>query len=94
MTAKTNHARTVSREVLLPHSWDLSRWPPEIWPGEPQRARWLVRAYRDELVQYGALARTGRTLIVLGRGYAAWLERRAAHVPGFVSNNPQMRGAA
>jgi len=44
-------------------------------------------------MQYGALSRAGRTLIVIGRGYAAWLEQRAAHVPGYVSNNPRMRAA-
>ncbi len=91
MTTKTHHRASIHEALGFPHSWDLSRWPPEIWPGEPVRARWLVRAYRDELMRYGALARTGRTLIVLGRGYAAWLEQRAAHVAGFVSNNPRMR---
>jgi hypothetical protein len=42
---------------------------------------------------HGALSRTGRTLIVIGRGYANWLEQRAAHVPGFISNNPRMRAS-
>jgi hypothetical protein len=41
----------------------------------------------------GALVRTGKTLVILGRGYAAWLEQRAAHVPGYLSNNPDMRKA-
>lgn len=80
-------------EPSFPHSWDLSQWPSEVWPGDGLRARWLVRAYRSELMLHGALSRTGRTLIVIGRGYANWLEQRAAHVPGFISNNPRMRAS-
>jgi hypothetical protein len=39
----------------------------------------------------GALARVGKTLVILGKGYSAFLSRRVAHVPGYVSNNPRMR---
>jgi hypothetical protein len=93
MKSVRSTARTTQAGTAFPHSWDLSRWPSDIWPSDTQRARWLVRAYRDELVSYGALARAGRTLVVIGRGYSAWLEQRAAHVPGYVSNNPRMRVA-
>jgi hypothetical protein len=80
-----------SAEPKCPHSWDLPMWPGNVWPGDSKRARWLVRAYRDELMRYGALSRAGRTLVVIGRGYSAWLEQRASHVPGYLSNNPDMR---
>jgi len=76
---------------MFPHSWDLSCWPAEVWPGESKRGRWIVRSYRDELMRHGALSRAGRTLVVLGTGYARWLEQRAANVPGFQANNPSFR---
>jgi hypothetical protein len=76
-----------------PHSWDLSRWPPEVWPGESNRGRWVVRSYRDELMRFGALSRVGKTLVVHGRGYTAWLNQRASHVASYLSNNSDMRKA-
>lgn len=95
MTPSRQHSRAADRSNgAFPHSWDIARWPHDVWPGDAHRARWLIRAYRNELMQYGALSRAGRTLIVIGRGYAAWLEQRAAHVSGYVSNNPRMRASA
>ena len=75
----------------LPHSWGVSDWPQSVYPNDPDRGRWLVRAYRRELMEEGALARAGKSLIVIGRGYGRWLAKRAAHVPDCVSNNPRMR---
>jgi hypothetical protein len=77
----------------LPHSWSLSTWPETVWPNKPAPARWILRSYRRELIAAGALARTGKALIVLGRGYARWLSQRAAGVEDFESNNPAMRPA-
>ena len=80
----------------IPHSWDLKSWPPEVFPGTSDRARWLLRAYRNELIASGALARTGKTLVVIARGYSKWLDKRVAHVTSFESNNPHLheQGAA
>lgn len=75
----------------LPHSWSVTTWPKEVFPNDSDRRRWIVRAYRRELMEEGALARAGKSLIVIGRGYGRWLAKRAAHVPGYVSNNPRMR---
>ncbi len=75
----------------LPHSWDLNHWPASVWPGEGARARWVLRAYRTELVEEGALSRAGKMLIVLGRGYGRWLDRRIAKVGEIESNNPKLR---
>jgi hypothetical protein len=44
-------------------------------------------------MQYGALSRVGKTLVVNGHGYAAWLDQRASHVASYLSNNPDMRKA-
>jgi hypothetical protein len=74
----------------LPHSWDLASWPPSVWPGSGERARWTLRAYRTELLEAGALSRAGKTLIVLGKGYGRWLDRRIARVGEFESNNPNI----
>lgn len=69
----------------LPHSWSLDRWPESIFPGDTQRAKYLLRAHRRALVEAGCVARIGRTLVVFGAPYRKWLERRAARelVPGF-----------
>jgi hypothetical protein len=75
----------------LPHSWDLNSWLTAVWPCSDDRARWILRAYRTELVEEGALSRAGKTLIVLGRGYGRWLDRRIARAPDFQSNNPKLR---
>lgn len=75
----------------LPHSWSVNTWPASVYPHSPSRARWLLRAHRDELVAAKALSRVGRELVVLGKPYSRWLERRARAVPGFQcpANAPQ-----
>ena len=70
----------------VPASWDLEHWPAHVYPHTEGRARYLLRAYRDELLAAGALTRVGRELVVLGARYARWLERRTAEVPGDASN--------
>jgi len=74
----------------LPHSWDLASWPASVWPGSGERARWTLRAYRGELLEAGALSRAGKTLIILGKGYGRWLDRRITKVGEFASNNPNI----
>lgn len=68
---------------LPPHSWDLEHWPPGIYPHTETRARYIIRAHRDELLAAGALSRVGRELVVVGARYAAWLERRASNVADY-----------
>lgn len=68
---------------LAPHSWDLEHWPTEVWPHKESRARYVIRSNRDELIAAGALTRVGREIVVLGGKYTRWLEKRAAHVPGY-----------
>lgn len=67
----------------LPHSWAIDNWPVDVFPNNSTKGRYLVRMHRDELLTHGALSRVGRTLIVLGAGYAKWLQRKAGRVPGF-----------
>lgn len=86
-------SKRVSNQTPNLHSWDLCSWPEGVWPMDRRRARWVLRAYRRELLEEGALARAGKSLIVLARGYERWLAKRAAHVPGYVSNNPRMRSS-
>ena len=90
-------ASRLSKDILapsarnIPHSWDISTWPESVWPSDPKRALWVARAYRRELLDVGALARSGKTLIFFGHGYLRWLERRKANVEGWGSNNPAVR---
>lgn len=78
--------RTVNTAAQAPHTWDLSNWPSTVWPHNPQRARYIVRAFRDDLLRAGALARVGRELVVIGERYTRWLQLQAANVPGYESN--------
>ena len=68
---------------VLPHSWCVTEWPATIYPHHPSKGRYIVRAFRRELVAAGALTRVGRDLVILGAGYSAWLSKRADKVDGF-----------
>jgi len=70
-------------KTSIPHSWPINGWPGEMYPNSPDRARYLVRAHRDELVRDGALVRVGRELVIIGEKYARWMQKRASNVPGF-----------
>jgi hypothetical protein len=100
----TNQAKAANLSTVLaqsrrskgskPHSWALSEWTeqaPDVYPNSTPRARYLFRSNNDSLVAAGAVVRVGRELVVLGDRYARWLERRAAHVPGYAiaANRPQ-----
>ncbi len=79
----------------LPHSWPVSDWPPGVYPGRANSARWLVRSHRDELMACGALVRVGRELVVLGEGFARFLARKIDRVEGFeIAPNAERREAA
>lgn len=69
--------------VAIPHSWAISSWPADVYPNDPKRARYLVRAHRDELIAAGALGRVGRELLVYGQRYGKWLESQSSAVVGF-----------
>jgi hypothetical protein len=67
-----------------PHSWGVTSWPEAIWPHTPERARWLIRAHRNSLLNAGCLSRVGRELVVIGSRYERWLMRQANNVQGYV----------
>ena len=73
----------MSQAFSLPHSWPITSWPAHIYPNDPTKARYLVRANRDDLLQHGAIARVGRQLVIIGARYDKWLQKRAAYVPGY-----------
>lgn len=83
-------ARATGRESA-PHSWDFDSWPQSVWPNDPDRAKWIVRSNRRELIAEGALSRVGKRLVILERGYSRWLARQADRVTRFDSNLPQLR---
>jgi hypothetical protein len=70
-------------QTTLPHSWSINRWPADVYPGSPSRARYVVRVHRNELLHAGALSRVGRDLVVLGERYSRWLEKNCVNVPGY-----------
>ena len=86
--------RTISAALQAPHSWDIEHWPSAVYPHTEGRARWLLRAHRDELITVGALVRGGRELVVIGDRFTRWLQMQATNVPGYESNaNAGRRGA-
>ena len=66
-----------------PHSWAIESWPETVYPGTPERGRYLVRIHKQELLAAGALCRPGRELVVIGARFTKWLERKATRVPEF-----------
>jgi hypothetical protein len=80
---RSNTKRIAARASVMPPSWNIENWPPEIWPNTVERGRYVVRAYRDSLLVAGALSRVGRELIILGARYQRWLEKNASNVPGY-----------
>lgn len=68
---------------VAPHSWDIEHWPADVWPHSEGRARYVIRANKDELIAAGCLSRVGREIVVLGAKYTKWLEKQSANVPGY-----------
>ena len=67
----------------IPHSWPINAWPASVFPGSPQRGAYVCRANRQELMNCGAIARVGKTLVIIGSRYERFLELRTADVAGF-----------
>lgn len=78
----------------VPHSWPITLWPPEVYPNDPSKGRYIVRAHRKELVAAGALTRIGRDLVVFGAGYSKWLAKQSGRVAGFEVAANRARGEA
>ena len=66
-----------------PHSWSLKDWPEDYYPNDSSKAKYLVRAHRDELTAAGALVRVGRELVIIGAPYVRWMAKKGAAVPGY-----------
>lgn len=73
----------MQNRFTLPHSWAISEWPESIYPNSGKRARYLIRANKDDLAREGALVRVGRELVVVGAKYERWLAKKASNVPGY-----------
>jgi hypothetical protein len=64
------------KAAALPHSWLASEWPANVAPNRQGAAKHLIRTHRQELIACGALCRIGRSVTVLGAGYAVFLAKR------------------
>ena len=86
------HAETTA----LQHSWSIEGWPAGVFPGTPQKARYLIRRNYDELLRAGALSRVGKQIVVLGDRYGRWLQLHTCDVPNYqiAPNRPQGAEAA
>lgn len=72
--------RNSAGAARLPFTWDLSTWPPDVWPFEGEKARHVIRQHADELLRAGALTRPAHKIIIFGDGYTKWLRSKAARV--------------
>jgi len=77
-----------------PHSWSLKDWPQDIYPSTPSKARYLIRAHRDELTAAGALVRVGRELVIIGAPYVRWMQKKGAAVPNYECGANRERAVA
>jgi hypothetical protein len=67
-----------SAALPAPHSWDMEHWPPHVWPHDTNRARYIVRTCKTELIDAGALSRIGREFVLIGASYTRWLQQNGA----------------
>jgi len=78
--------RKLSNAVAeIPHTWDFEHWPPHVYPHSAHRAKYLARAFRDDLIREGVMTRVGRELVFFGARYDRWLQKRRADVPGYTN---------
>lgn len=73
----------MANKSVIPHSWAFDNWPPDVYPGSPGRAKYIYRAYKNELMLAGAVSRVGREIVFLGDRYTRFLEKQTSRVPGF-----------
>ena len=73
----------MATNVSFPHSWPIKNWPEDVYPNSPDKARYMVRAYRDELTAASALVRVGRELVIIGTPYVRWMQKKGASVHGY-----------
>lgn len=66
-----------------PHSWSIETWPPHVYPGSTERARYFVRVHKQELFAAGVLTRPGRELVIVGARFCKWLESKVSDVTAF-----------
>ena len=79
------------KPTTTPESWDVKEWSPTDFPHSAARAKHLIRQYRDELVEAGALVRIGRCLVIIGAPYRDWLGKHTHGVAGYMipPNRPE-----
>src|SRR5262245_8028520 len=79
----------------LSRSWTFETWPPEIFPHDSEKARYLYRVHKRELAAEGVVSRLGRTLVFLDAPFARFLSKRAARVPNYLAppnrRRPELR---
>ena len=67
----------------LQHSWSFDGWPEDVYPHTPERARYLFRHHKAELIAAGAVCRIGTKILFLGAGYSLWMASATAKMRGF-----------
>lgn len=89
-----HNAAAAPRPGEVPHSWTLTKWPANVFPGTYADARNLLRFFRPELIKAKAITRVGRRIVVMGSAYDAWLKSRAGEVTEWVPPFARNKGKA
>jgi hypothetical protein len=89
-----NRSHVIKSSLLVPHSWGIANWPESIWPNDPDKAQWVVRSNKSELIAAGAISRIGKMKVIIGQPYVRWLERRVTRIADYQGNNPAIRKSA
>jgi hypothetical protein len=73
----------MSRSVGTGASFGVKNWPHYIYPGSPTKGRRLVRLYKRELIDAGAVSRIGRELVVFVEPFNRWMQKRGRMVADY-----------
>ena len=100
---KPNKAKKITPKITEPRApvifgdfWDLEHWPPTIWPHETEAARHRIRCDQDKLVADGVIVRVGRSYVINGDRWRAWIMRpeHLQAVTDFENNLTKQRGGS
>ena len=80
MKERERTVEKIVKQIVIPPTWGLKNWPPDVFPYDGKRARHVLRIHQRELLEFKALTRIGRELVVLGAGFNAWLASNAKAV--------------
>lgn len=75
-------------------SWSVARWPANVFPHTPSAARHLIARNRTALANEKVITRIGRTIVVDGARWRAWLFKHSDRVANYTTKGVEVMNAA